>query len=69
MTGRVDAVVCRNIEAWDIAAGVLLVREAGGFSSDADSEANPLDTGNIAAANAELLPQIRQALKDARTVV
>lgn len=65
--GRVDAVICRNIEAWDIAAGVLLVREAGGFVSDTDSEANPLDTGNIAAANADLLPQVRQALKDARS--
>ena len=64
--GRVDALVCRNINAWDIAAGVLLVREAGGFSSDCDSEANALDTGNIAAANADLLPQLKQALADAR---
>ena len=65
--GRVDAVVCRNIQAWDIAAGILLVREAGGFSADCDSEADPMATGNIAAANAELLPQLKQALKDART--
>lgn len=64
--GRVDAMVCRNLNIWDIAAGVLLVREAGGFTSDADSEANPLETGNIAAANADLLPQLKQALKDAR---
>ena len=63
--GRVDAVVCRNINAWDIAAGMLLVREAGGFISDCDSDANPMDTGNIAAANADLLPQVMQALKDA----
>jgi myo-inositol-1(or 4)-monophosphatase len=64
--GRVDALVCRNINAWDIAAGVLLVREAGGFVADCDSEASPMDTGNILAANADLLPQYRQALKDAR---
>ena len=64
--GRVDALVCRNINAWDIAAGVLLVREAGGFVKDCDSEASPMDTGNILAANADLLPQYKQALKDAR---
>ena len=64
--GRVDALVCRNINAWDIAAGVLLVREAGGFVADCDSEASPMDTGNILAANADLLPQYKQALKDAR---
>ena len=65
--GRVDALVCRNIQSWDIAAGVLLVREAGGFTADCDSEANPLETGNIAGGNADLLPLLKQALKDART--
>ena len=55
-----------NINAWDIAAGMLLVREAGGFVSDCDSERNPMETGNILAANADLLPQFRDALKDAR---
>ena len=64
--GRIDALVCRNINIWDIAAGVLILREAGGFSSDCDSEANALDTGNIAAANADLLPQLKDALKAAR---
>ena len=61
--GRVDALVCRNINAWDIAAGVLLVREAGGFVTDCDSEASPMDTGNILASNADLLPQYKQAHK------
>ena len=32
--GRIDAMICRNINAWDIAAGILLVREAGGFTGD-----------------------------------
>ena len=64
--GRVDAVVVRNINAWDIAAGILLVREAGGFAADPDSDRNPMDTGNILAANAELLPQMKAILQDAR---
>ena len=64
--GRFDAMVCRNINQWDIAAGILLVREAGGFVSDPDSEKNPMDTGNIIATNADLLPQFKDALRKAR---
>ena len=64
--GRFDAMVCRNIKQWDIAAGILLVREAGGFVSDPDSEKNPMDTGNIIATNADLLPQFKDALRKAR---
>jgi myo-inositol-1(or 4)-monophosphatase len=64
--GRYDAMICRNINPWDMAAGILLVKEAGGFVSDPDSDANPMETGNILATNAELLPQYRDALKKAR---
>ena len=64
--GRFDAMVCRNINSWDIAAGILLVKEAGGFVADPDSEANPMVSGNILATNAELLPQYKDALKLAR---
>jgi len=65
--GRIDAFICRDLSQWDIAAGILLVREAGGFISDPDSDANPMDTGNILATNGELLPQFKTALKEART--
>ena len=64
--GRFDAMVCRNIKPWDIAAGVLIVREAGGFVADPDSEKNPMETGNILATNADLLPQFKDALSKAR---
>ena len=64
--GRFAAMVCRNINQWDIAAGILLVREAGGFVSDPDSEKNPMATGNIIATNADLLPQFKDALRKAR---
>jgi myo-inositol-1(or 4)-monophosphatase len=60
--GRFDAFWERRMNPWDIAAGILLVREAGGFTADIDSEANPLDTGNILAANADLMPQIKKEL-------
>jgi fructose-1,6-bisphosphatase/inositol monophosphatase family enzyme len=42
------------------------VREAGGFVSDPNSEANPLETGHILASNADLMPQFRAALNAAR---
>ena len=31
----------RDLHPWDLAAGILLIREAGGFTSDCDSEAKP----------------------------
>ena len=64
--GRFDAMVCRNINSWDVAAGMLLVKEAGGFVTDADSDRNPMETGNVLATNADLLAQFRDCLKEAR---
>ena len=64
--GRFDAMICRNISKWDMAAGILLVREAGGFVADPDGEKNPMDTGNILATNADLLPQFKDALGKAK---
>ena len=64
--GRFDAAVVRNVNKWDVAAGILLVREAGGFAADPDSERSPMETGNILAANADLMPQFKDALKLAR---
>jgi myo-inositol-1(or 4)-monophosphatase len=63
--GRIDAAVVRNVNAWDVAAGMLLVREAGGFAVDPDTDNSPLDTGNILATNGELLAPFKAALKDA----
>jgi hypothetical protein len=42
------------------------VREAGGFVADPDGDGNPMETGNLLAANADLLPAMKSALKDAR---
>jgi myo-inositol-1(or 4)-monophosphatase len=49
--GRFDAFWERNLQQWDIAAGILLVQEAGGYVSDLDSRADPLKTGNILTGN------------------
>ncbi len=47
--GRYDGYWERHLHAWDVAAGMLLVREAGGFVSDADGGDAIFSTGNIIA--------------------
>ena len=52
--GRLDGFWHSGLNRWDIAAGVLLVREAGGAASDIDGSGTVLETGNILAANDRL---------------
>jgi myo-inositol-1(or 4)-monophosphatase len=63
--GRLDAYWERNLSAWDMAAGLLLVREAGGFVSDLDGGDDMFGKAEILAGNEamqrELLGLIRQA--------
>jgi myo-inositol-1(or 4)-monophosphatase len=49
--GRADAYWERGLNSWDMAAGIVLVREAGGYVSDPDSPADPLVTRAIACGN------------------
>ena len=63
--GRFDAFWERDLSAWDIAAGILLVREAQGVVSDLSGGPNMLDNGTILAANDPLHPQILKLLKAA----
>ncbi len=51
-SGRLDAHFERNLGAWDVAAGSLLIREAGGHVSGADGEKFDVEAGSIAAGNA-----------------
>jgi len=64
--GRFDAFWERDLGAWDIAAGLLLVREAQGVVSDLTGGANMLDTGSILAANDPLHPQLLKMLKQVK---
>ena len=61
--GRFDAYWERNLGAWDMAAGIVLVREAGGLVTDLEGGTDMISSGNIIAANStmqkELLPLIR----------
>jgi myo-inositol-1(or 4)-monophosphatase len=64
--GRYDGYWERSLSAWDIAAGVLLVTEAGGKVSSTEGEPLQVRDGSICAANNELHPLILQTLKLAR---
>lgn len=64
--GRCEAFWERDLKAWDIAAGALIVKEAGGFVADIDDiRKNPMDTGNVVAANEPLFGDITKILKAA----
>jgi len=65
--GRFDAFWEERLNPWDIAAGVLLVREAGGVVTDLDGRPDPLKTGDVLAANEALHPQLFRILKDAQS--
>lgn len=52
--GRYDGYWESNIKSWDIAAGIILVREAGGYVTDRAGGPNMLERGDIVAANAQL---------------
>lgn len=63
--GRFDAYWETNLAAWDIAAGIVLVREAGGFVTDMKGREDMLNTGGIVAGNDMLSRKLSDLLKKA----
>ncbi len=64
--GRFDGYWERSLSAWDIAAGVLLVTEAGGMVTAPDGGPVDLAKGGVCAGNLEIHPQIVQLLLAAK---
>jgi len=58
--GTLEGFWAADMEPWDLAAGILLVEEAGGLITDPDSE-NPLDSGWPIAGNRETAQLIRSS--------
>src|SRR3954454_14549885 len=63
--GRFDGFWEYGLFPWDIAAGLLLVREAGGAVLDLRGGADVVATGNVLAANNNLAQLLGTLLKDA----
>ncbi|HWE79277.1 MAG TPA: inositol monophosphatase family protein [Pseudolabrys sp.] len=63
--GRLDGYWERDIKPWDMAAGMLMVREAGGFVSDVDGADEMMAKGDIVAGNEAMQKELLRVLKDA----
>jgi myo-inositol-1(or 4)-monophosphatase len=50
-SGRYDGFWDDGLQSWNLAAGLLLVKEAGGLVEAFDPESNPVETGSIICAN------------------
>lgn len=61
--GRTDSFLAPGVKVWDVAAGVLLVREAGGKVTDFKGRDWRLGEANIAASNGKVHAQILKAVK------
>jgi myo-inositol-1(or 4)-monophosphatase len=61
--GRFDAYWDYELAPWDLAAGVLLVREAGGIVTDAAGGSDPLKAGHVLAGNTYMHKQLMPLLK------
>jgi myo-inositol-1(or 4)-monophosphatase len=60
--GRYDGYWELGLKPWDMAAGVLLVQEAGGMVSDIAGGERYLDSGNIVAANPKVFKAMLQTI-------
>ena len=52
-------------QAWDLAAGIVILREAGGYVSDADGKDRMLDKGSVVAGNEAIQRHLLKLLKAA----
>ncbi len=60
--GRLDGFWEFGLSPWDMAAGALLIAEAGGLVGDLSGESDYLATGNIIAGNPKVFSQLLQLL-------
>ena len=63
--GRYDGFFEMGLSPWDVAAGVVLIREAGGYISEISGGRNILASGNILAANDRLFDPLGRLLRGA----
>jgi myo-inositol-1(or 4)-monophosphatase len=62
--GRYDGYWERELGVWDMAAGLLLVREAGGFVGAVREGREIFETGSVVAANSDLFQPLAELLRE-----
>ena len=60
--GRFDAYWERGLNSWDVGAGIVIVREAGGTVSEIEGGDRPMHAGSILAANAEIFASAKKLI-------
>ncbi len=63
--GRYDAYWERGLQPWDMAAGIVLVREAGGFVTDLAGGSDMMDKSDILAGNEQMVRGLTDLLRPA----
>ena len=61
--GRCDGFWQRDLNYWDIAAGIILIKESGGFVTDFNGEYKYLENKTILATNAKINNEMIEVLK------
>jgi myo-inositol-1(or 4)-monophosphatase len=61
--GRLDAFWEMGLSPWDMAAGSLLIQEAGGLVGDLGGEAGFMESGDICAATPKIFPALLEAMR------
>jgi myo-inositol-1(or 4)-monophosphatase len=61
--GRADIYWERDLQTWDIAAGIVIIREAGGFVGDCDGGPDPMTTLSVCAGNETLQRELLALLR------
>ncbi|MCP9878896.1 inositol monophosphatase [Cyanobium sp. A1C-AMD] len=67
--GKLDGIWERGLSPWDLAAGAVLVEQAGGVVSAYDGSAFAIDSGRILACGATLQPALIEGLASCRPLV
>jgi myo-inositol-1(or 4)-monophosphatase len=61
--GRLDGYWERNLKPWDMAAGIIMIREAGGVVSDIQTPGDPLVSGDVVCGNENIHAELTKILR------
>ena len=62
--GRYDGFWEWDLKPWDLAAGIVIVKEAGGLVEAMDPAGNPIETGDIICGNGELFERFAKIIRE-----